>query len=554
MMLQCTRNGVSQPLRRIYQPNQILSSKFRFHLHPFSTSSVAYSKKSDNRQTDKKNEGVSKKDPHDALFKVNSKSSLSAPAPMSPDLGLEALMKKDNKPYVPKLKHERLTYEYPGLPNEDDFTKHSNKVKKPKTVNRWSRHAPKLLTALAVAWAAYTVKVWYFPLESGSDSKELLDPNVFHKFVITHKHKIDDEHYLIEVRPKFKNWQYSYYAHYDNKSIWNGDKLWSVEVKQPQIMVVRSYTPLPLYFMKSERTRSGEKEPLLRVIDNDDENYDKGGVMTFYIKRYGEGEVSRYIVDKAVGDEIDIRGPHIDYTLPYHPLKQIHERPMFRDLPSKVEAESLVETIKKDNKLPDFDNLTFFAAGTGIAPALQLLFSKNPYRGFVRLHYSARSGKELGPLERFLFFLEKLDRVELIRHIDEQPKTMLNAKDVPKPNKRNYISSMRQESEADKEVGSGLSLEEALKLRMTIMSENESAKKKAEESARERAPRYENALQQALVTSKQPKEPSATAIVCGPDGYVDYVAGGKLLNTNEQGKVLGLLGNKSWDNTNVYKL
>lgn len=555
IMLHCTRNGVFQALRRVSPPNSKLPINYNFPLLHFSTSSVAFSKKPDNKKIpDDKNESISKRDANDALFKVNSKTSLSAPAPMSPDLGLEALMKKDNKPYVPKLKHERLSYEYPGLPNEDDFTKHSNKVKKPRTVNRWSRHVPKLLTALAVLWGAYTVKVWYFPLEKDSDSKELLDPNVFHKFIITHMQKIDDEHYLVEVRPKFKNWQYSYYAHYDNKSIWNGDKLWSVEVKQPEIMVVRSYTPLPLYFMKSERTRSGEKEPLLRVVDNDDENYDKGGVMTFYIKRYGDGEVSRYIVDKAVGDEIDIRGPHIEYTLPHHPLKQFHERPMFRDLPSKVEAESLVETIKKDNKLPDVDNLTFYAAGSGIAPALQLLFSRNPYRGFVRLHYSSRTDKELGPLERFLFFLEKLDRVELIRHIDEQPKTMLKGKDVPKPNKRNYVSSMRQELEAKDEVSNGLSLEEALKLRMAIMDGQESAKRKAEDIARERAPRYDNAIQQAMVTSKQPKAPSALAIVCGPDGYIEYVAGGKLLNTNEQGKVLGLLGSKSWDSTNVYKL
>lgn len=554
LMLRCSRSRVFLPFKQLKPPKSVVRfGQITAKLH-YSTNDKDNSK----RQGDEKKDehGVSKRDDENAVFKVKSKSSPSAPAPMSPDLGIESLMKKDNKPYIPKLKHDRLTYEYPGLPNEDDFTKHTNKVKKPKTVNRWSRHVPKLLTAVVVLWGAYTVKVWYFPLEKGSDSKELLDPNTFHKFVITHKLKIDDDHYLIEVRPKFKNWQYSYYAHYENKSIWNGDKIWSVEVKQPQIMVVRSYTPLPLYFMKSERTRSGEKEPLLRVIENDAEDYDKGGVMTFYIKRYGDGEVSRYIVDKAVGDEIDIRGPHIEYTFPHHPLKQLHERPLFRDLPSKVEAESLVETIKKDNKIPDFDNLDFYAAGTGIAPALQVLFSRNPYRGYMRLHYSSRTGHELGPLERFLFFLEKLDRVKLIRHIDEQPKTLLNTKNVPKPKPRNYISPMRQEIEANSGAveQSGLSSEEALKLRISIMDESKEAKEKAEERAKQRATRYENALQQAAVTSKQVKAPAGLAIVCGPDGYVDYVAGGKLLNTNEQGEVKGLLGDKSWDSTNVYKL
>lgn len=522
----------------------------------FSTTQYHFksSKKDQDENQDEKQEITSKND-NTEIFKVTSKSSSSAPAPMGPDLGLESLMKKDNKPYIPKIKHDRLSYDYPGLPNEDDFTKHSSKVKKPVVVNRWSRHVPKLLTALALLWAGYTVKVWYFPLDKNADSKELLDPNKFHKFVITHKQKIDDDHYLIEVKPKFKNWQYSYYAHYENKSIWNGDKLWSVEVKQPHIMVVRSYTPLPLYFMKSERTRSGELDPLLRVIDNDSEDYDKGGVMTFYIKRYESGEVSRYIVDKNVGDELDIRGPHIDYTFPHHPLKALHERPIFRDLPSKIEAESLVETIKKDNKIPDFDNMDFFAAGTGIATALQPLLSRNPYRGFTKIHYSACKPTELGPLERFIFFLEKLDRIEFVRHIDEQPRTVLKAKDIVKPQKRNYISPMRQELEGKLEkTETGLSAEEALKLRMAILNEENDTKLAAEEKARERAPRYESALQQAQVTSKQAKTPAALALVCGPDGYVEYVAAGKLLNTNEQGPVGGLLGEKKWDSTNVYKL
>lgn len=534
----------------------------RSSIHGFN-SRLRYSTNNGDNSSDKnkddKSRDVTQNQDDKALFKVTSKSSASAPAPIDPDLGLEKLMKKDNKPYIPKIKHERLTYDYPGLPNEDDFTKHSEKVKKPKIVNRWTRHVPKLLTAVVVIWGAYTVKVWYFPPETGSDSKDLLDPHAFHKFIISHKQKIDDEHYLIEVRPKFSNWQYSYHTHYKDKSIWDGDRIWSVEIKQPQIMVVRSYTPLPLYFMKSERTRSGEKEPLLRVIENDTNDFDKGGVMTFYIKRYGDGEVSRYIVDKSVGDEIDIRGPHVEYTFPHHPLKQLHERPFFRDLPTKVEAESLVSTIKKDNGIPDFDNMDFYAAGTGIAPALQVLFSRNPYRGFTRLHYSAQTEGELGALDRFLFFLEKMDRVQLIRHTDSNPKSVLQAKDVQKPKARNYVSPMRQEiengtenGEGGRNIDTGLSSEEALRLRMSIL--DESAKEEAEKKAHDRAPRYENAVMQALVTSKEKKDPAALAIVCGPDGYVEYVAGKKLLNTKEQGEVQGLLGKKSWDNTNVYKL
>ncbi|PVH23700.1 hypothetical protein CXQ85_003992 [Candidozyma haemuli] len=532
-------------LRSTFQLRRQLVSSLRF-------SKLNYSSKNDNSDKDKE---LAKKDEDKAVFQVNRKTSSSAPADMPIDQGIQSLMKKDNKPYVPKLRHDRLSYDMPGMPNQDEFTKFSNKVQKPKTVTRWSRYMPKVLAALLVLWGGYTVKVWYFPSEKGSDSKELLDPDHFHPFKVTHVKQVDEDHFLIEVVPKFKNWQYSYYANYEGKTIWNGDRLWSVEIMQPQIQIVRSYTPLPLYFMKSERTRSGEEEPLLRIIDNDREDYDKGGVMTFYIKKYDDGEMSRYLTSRKVGDIIDIRGPYTDYKFPHHPLKQFHQRPMFRDLPSKVEAESLLPVLKKENNLPDFDNLNFFGAGTGLAPILQCLFSRNPYRGFVDVHYSAHKPSELEPFRRYLFFLEKLDRIRLQTHYDSQPKTALSSKDIQKPSKPNFLSSMRVEQSMEKKEE--LSEEDKLKLRMAIMRDTKEEKQSkdtvpAEET--QRVPRYENALHQAQHTAAEPKTPPSLAVVCGPDGYVDYVAGKKLLETNEQGDVAGLLGKKGWDNSNVFKL
>lgn len=131
---------------------------------------------------------------------------------------------------------------------------------KPKRISRWTRYIPKILTVIGVAWAGYTVKVWYLDdPEEGQDSNELLDPNEFHKFIVTHKEQIDDDHYIIELKSKYDRWEYSFATNPDKKSLWNGDHIWSVEIKQPDINVVRSYTPLPMYYMKSEYTRSGEK-------------------------------------------------------------------------------------------------------------------------------------------------------------------------------------------------------------------------------------------------------------------------------------------------------
>lgn len=491
--------------------------------------------------TDKKAEDklLTSRDSQDInQFEVARQTSKSAPAPMQ-GLGVELLMKKENKPYVPKLKHQRLSYEYPGLPNEDEFSRHSNAAKQPKVRGRWSRYVPKILTVVVVLWGAYTVKVWVFSGDSDT-SKDLLDPEEFHTFKITHKEEIDEDHFLVEVAPTTSHWQYAYYANYNKKSIWNGDRIWLVDVKQPQIMVTRAYTPLPLHFMKSEYTHSGEKKPLLKVINNDGDDYDKNGTMTFYIKRYGDGEVSRYIASKKVGDTLELRGPNVEYKFPYHPLKQFHQRPIFRDLPSKVEAEPFLAKLKKANNIPDVDNVVFYAAGTGIAPILQVLLSRNPYRGHVTVHYSAQKPGELKPLERLIFFLEKLDRVTFIPHYDSD-KNYLTKRDIPSPEAPNFISGKRAEALPD----------DALKLRLEIL-EGKHEPKEVEDA--DRSPRFSNAIEQALITSKQPKQNPALALVCGPDGYVDYVAGMRHDATNEQGPVKGLLGAKKWDSTNVYKL
>lgn len=478
--------------------------------------------------------------------KTTPSTSKAAPAPFNNSNSVGDLLSKNKKPYIPKLKHERLTYDYPGLPNQDDFSKYSNNSahKQTKPITRWSRYVPKILTAIVVVWGAYTVKVWVYLSEAGSDSKELLSPTDFHKFIVTHKEQIDEDHFLIELSPKYNHWQFNYNINYHEKSIWNGDRIWSVDIKQPEIMVVRSYTPLPLYFMKSEYTRSGEKKPLLKVIDNEADDYDKQGVMTLYVKRYKDGEVSRYVTSRNIGDELELRGPHTDYKFPYHPLKDVFQRHTFKDLPSKMQAESLREKIEKMNSIPKFDNMTFYAAGTGIAPVLQVLFSRNPYRGFITVHYSAQEPGQIEPFERFLFFLEQIDRIKLHKHYDSIPKTRLKKGDIEKPMEPNYLSPMRLEQQ-------NFSPEESLKMRMKIL-ESEEATKEVEDHGE--YPRYANAIEQAKFTKSITKDGPALAVACGPEGYISYVAGPKNLETGEQGQVGGLLAQKGWSQLNVYKL
>ncbi|KAI5957759.1 CYC2 [Candida theae] len=521
----------------------------RSHLR-FNSTKKNNTEQENNGDNDK---SVSKRDDdtHIQQFKIKQTTSKSAPAPMGSN-GVEQLLRKNNKPYIPKFKHQRVTFEYPELPNEDQYNNLSNK---PKRISRWTRYIPKILTVVGVAWAAYTIKVWYWDdPEEGQDSNELLDPNEFHKFIVTHKEQIDDDHYMIELKSKYDRWEYSFATNPDKKCLWDGDRIWSVEVKQPDINVVRSYTPLPMYYMKSEYTRSGEKKPLLRILNPEADDLDKNGTMCLYVKRYKQGEVSRYITDREIGDELELRGPTIEYKFPYHPLKKIHQRPIFKDLPSKVEPDNLIESIKRDSDLPAVDNLDFFAAGTGIAPILQVLFSKNPYLGHVTIHYSAQKPGEIGILSRFLLFLNKLDRVSIHYHYDSDPSTMLTSKEIQPPSKPNYYSPKKLD-----EATANLSPQEALNVRMQVMQQNEASMKsekvkKLVQSSSERGERYETALEQAIATASRPKTPAALAIVCGPDGYVEHVSGAKDLVHKAQGPVTGLLGEKKWDNSNVYKL
>ena len=476
-------------------------------------------------------------------YKGRSTSVNSAPAPL--DVGIEAFLKREKKPYVPKLQYSRVNNEYQGLPNAEPVTNNSPPV------TRTSRYIPKLIILVTLLWGGYTIKVWFFKPEEGADSPDLLSPHEYHKFLVTHKEEIDPEHLLIELLPKHNHWQYSYYVDYEQKTIWNGERIWSVTIKQPEIMVERSYTPLPLYFMKSELTRSGEKEPLLRVINNADD-LDKNGKMCLYIKKYQDGEVSNYIAKKKVGDELELRGPHTTFRFPYHPTNEEWRRPAFKDIPSKTEADPVVHSDKEGQKLPEIDNIVFYAGGTGIAPILQTLFSKNPYRGFIYIHYSARKHGEIRPFERYLYFLEKMGRIKFIPHYDDVLSTRLGIKDIENPAPFHYLSPQKTEELAVSSSGEQSKLKDQ-KLKATATEEVPQEQGRPREK-KELRMYFKNAIEQAIHTSKNEREAPSIALVCGPEGYITYVAGARDLENNNMGPVKGLLGNKNWNNSNTFKL
>ncbi len=99
--------------------------------------------------------------------------------------------------------------------------------------------------------------------------------------------------------------------------------IWNVQFKQPQLQIVRAYTPLP---------------PLAPLAAADDEDTSSSGrLLRFLIRKDPHGEVSTYLHNLPLGAEVEVRGPYLEYEL-----------------------------------TPEVRQVVFFAGGTGIAPALQV--------------------------------------------------------------------------------------------------------------------------------------------------------------------------------------
>jgi homoaconitate hydratase len=92
--------------------------------------------------------------------------------------------------------------------------------------------------------------------------------------------------------------------------------IWNVHFKQPQLQIVRPYTPVPF-----QDTSSKDGVSRLR----------------FLIRNDVQGEVSSYLHRLPTGSVIELRGPNLEYEIS-----------------------------------PNAKQIVFFAGGTGIAPALQV--------------------------------------------------------------------------------------------------------------------------------------------------------------------------------------
>lgn len=305
-------------------------------------------------------------------------------------------------------------------------------------------------------------------------SKVELGSDYFTKYRISKKKTIDEDHFFLELSPlipqKVNLW-----------STFGSSKLWSVQIKQPEIMVVRNYTPLPLKLNDDDE---------IEVL-KDGENCD--GRLLFYIKQYNNGEVARWLHNLPVGQVVELRGPYVDYEFPNAESDTKRSREFLWKSTESSETEKF--------RYQPFD-LSMFTAGTGIVTALQLLLTESPFRGEILLFHSCREKSELGPLLPLLKRLQEHDRVKL--YLFESSKGC----DI-----RQQIKNVKEMIPEPSEYVPNLPF-----------------------------------LKPGSDTIIKP----VLSLVCGPDSYISTIAGDKY--DLSQGPIKGLLGEKGWTNSNVYKL
>ncbi len=186
--------------------------------------------------------------------------------------------------------------------------------RQPSGLKSWHRYA----IATVIGGVAYGL------YESYSNKQER---DAFIPYKLVKKDPVSTTASIFVLQPQERSSDLDKYKEAWQKGIWN------VHFKQPQLQIVRAYTPLP-----PQDTPSAEDVSQLR----------------FLIRNDADGEVSSYLHRLPVGSQIELRGPNIEYELS-----------------------------------PDVKQIVFFAGGTGIAPALQVahaLFSQKEDSKDKKLH------------------------------------------------------------------------------------------------------------------------------------------------------------------------
>lgn len=510
---------------------------------------------------------------HDLTEKFNPDLSSKVTKPSSSlpamDPSLQALMAKTKVEYNPVTNTQQHSYEFKAPKNPRQLYK-ERLTEKARPKSKLRRMLPSLIICGGLCWGIFTYK--YMTKDSNPNvdtDSALLREDKFLPYLISFKHKINDDHYLIELTRKNRAEKLIH-----NEQLFNGDRLWSIEIMQPDINIVRNYTPLPMYVAGID---PNTKEPHLRLVKELAEE----GKFILIVKRYEEGEFSRWLCGRNLLEEVRVRGPIVEYKMPFHPLDRYDERPQMSNTLSSIKPDPIWP-----EDVPKPENYVFYGAGTGILPLFQLIYSPNPPRGFIDVWYSLKNESELLPQMKTLnFFAEKCGRVKFHYLISNEKKpnhlTVNNISSPTLPNftggwdlrmseevyKQKLLREKKAEVERQMEKASNSALTtstDSVPKDAVVVPSGSSSPSSAPSSYIQPSNskiKPENAYQQwtffrrAKGDSTTP--PPSFAFVCGPESYIADVSGKPDLNNLEKkdnGPIGGLLKEKGWNLNNIKRL
>ncbi|KAK0541852.1 hypothetical protein OC845_006873, partial [Tilletia horrida] len=179
-----------------------------------------------------------------------------------------------------------------------------------------------------------------------------LDPHTYGRFRVLSVHRTttpsllksdssgDGQHILLRIRAPVPATNSSSYSDLDSF------RIESVYMKEPALQIERAYTPL---------RRPGNPAPLDPPISLANANTAPGETLELLIKRYPDGEISRYASTLRAGDVVELRGPNVTWSLE-------------RDHPG-------LRGQARDGSDLDPPTILMLVGGTGITTAHQLLHS-----------------------------------------------------------------------------------------------------------------------------------------------------------------------------------
>lgn len=316
----------------------------------------------------------------------------------------------------------------------------------------------------------------------------------------------------------------------DDEEKWKGclwrKGVWSVEVKQPQLMIARRYTPLPFFGLgagagagcatdASDPSSISKSTPgaAAKTGPTELEGPTEIEDLTILLRREPHGEVSRYLSHLPLNSAVEIRGGFKEYN--------IH---------------------------PDVRDVVFLAGGTGIAPALQAarcLRERKDARLTV-LWANRRRADCVGGDNAEGQGQEEAGSSGLWRWLGWERRSVTPVQELPSAEKSLIVRQLDALSARSKhevaEHSSGLSL------RARYFVDEEKSFLQQKDLVR--------ALKSHDTDSKAVTAHRKLIIVSGPDGFVEYVAGAKRLvnGVETQGQLRGLLSKVDLSGWEVHKL